>query len=327
MKIAITGATGQIGVGLTKELLKQGHDVKALIYGSAKGLENLNVHFINGSVLNPDDCEQLCKDADVVFHLAAIVSINGDPDGNVWNVNVNGTRNMLNACVKHKVKKLVHFSSIHAYSTQPVEQPLDEHRMLADDNAFAYERSKAAGQKLVLEYVKTYGLNASVINPTGVLGYDDYLPSIKGKMLIDFYNGNIPMLTPGGFNWVDTRDVIKAAIAAMDRGGAGECYLVAGKYYTLTEFAKTIGRVTRKKMPELVMPVWVMRLFLPFIYLHGHITQTAPLYTEESLKSLLEGNKSIDYTKAAIQLGHSPRPLEETIADTYAWFKQQGFIN
>jgi dihydroflavonol-4-reductase len=276
--------------------------------------------------LNPVDCETLCAGVDVVFHLAAIVSINGDPNGNVWNVNVNGTQNMLDACIRNRVKKLVHFSSVHAYSTQPVQEPLDENRCLADDGAFAYEKSKAAGQKLVLKYAKEFGLNASVINPTGVIGYDDHLPSIKGKMLIDFYNGKIPMLTPGGFDWVDSRDVVKAAIAAMTNGEAGECYLVSGRYYTLTEFASVIGRVTRKKMPTLVAPVWAMKLFLPFIHLYGTLTKTEPLYTIESLKSLLEGNRSINYAKANIQLGHSPRPLEETIADTYTWLRQQGLI-
>jgi len=326
MKIAVTGVSGKIGVVLAKELLKQGHEITGLIYDSQKGLENLPLHFVKGSVLSTHDCDQLCAGADVVFHLAAIISINGDPDGNVWNVNVNGTRNVLEACVKHKVKKLVHFSSVHAFNTQPVEQPLDENRSLAGDGSFAYEKSKAAGQRLVMDYVRLYGLNASVINPTGVLGFDDHLPSVTGKMLIDFYNGKIPMLTPGGFNWVDTRDVVKAAIAAMHRGALGECYLVPGKYYTLSELAKIIGKVTRKRMPELVAPAWLMKLLLPFIHLYGYLTRTAPLYTAESLKSLLEGNKSIDYSKAAIQLGHSPRPLEETIADTYAWFKQQGII-
>lgn len=327
MKISVTGASGQIGVVLVKELLKQGHEVTALVFNSQKkGIENLPIKFLEGNVLEPLDCGRLCYGADVVFHLAAIVSINGDPHGHVWNVNVNGTRNILDACVKHGVKKLVHFSSIHAFNTQPVEQPLNENRTLADEQAFAYEKSKAAGQKLVLQYAQQHGLNASVINPTGVLGFDDHLPSIKGKMLIDFCNGNIPMLTPGGFDWVDSRDVVKAAINAMHRGGKGECYLVSGKYYTLTEFARVIGKVTRKKMPSLVAPVWMMKLLLPFIQLYSRIANAEPLYTIESLKSLLEGNKQIDYSKAAIQLGHAPRPLEETIADSYAWFKQQGLI-
>src|SRR6218665_2749737 len=113
MKIAVTGGTGQIGLPLVLELVKQGHSVKALIYDTKKGLENLPIEFVYGDVLNEETCNRLCENVDAVFHLAAIVSINGDPNGKVWNTNVNGTRNMLNACVKNNVKKLVHFSSIH----------------------------------------------------------------------------------------------------------------------------------------------------------------------------------------------------------------------
>ena len=326
MKISVTGASGQIGVTLVKELLKQGHTVKVLIYKSKKGLEDLPVEFVSGSVLDSAACDELCAGADVVFHLAAIVSINGDPDGNVWNVNVNGTHNMLDACIKHGVKKLVHFSSIHAFNTNPVNEPLDETRPLASDGAFAYEKSKAAGQKLVLEYVEKYQLDASIINPTAVLGFDDYLPSVKGKMLIDFYNGKIPMLIGGGFNWVDVRDVVKTAIAAMHKGGKGESYLAGGKYLTLAELSEVIGKITNKKMPKMVAPAWLLRIFLPFISGYGKITKTEPLYTDESLKSVVEGNKNIICKKASDQLGHTVRPIEETIADTYNWFKMEGVI-
>ena len=310
-----------------KELIEEGHEIKALIYDSKKGLENLGIDFVYGNILNENDCDQLCAGADVVFHLAAIVTINGDPHGHVRNVNVSGTRNILNACVKHRISKLVHFSSIHAFCTRPFDQPLNESRALASGKAFPYEKSKAEAQRMVLDYVQKYQLNASIINPTGVLGIEDYLPSIKGKMLIDFYNGDIPMLMPGGFDWVDNRDLARTAISAMHLGGAGECYLAGGKYYTLQELAQIISKVTRKRTPRLIAPVWLMKLFLPFIYLYGKITQTEPLYTDESLKSLIEGSSKIDCKKATEQLGHHPRPIEETIADSFEWFKKQGYIN
>ena len=145
-------------------------------------------------------------------------------------------------------------------------------------------------------------------------------------MLIDFYDGKIPMLLPGGFDWVDTRDVVNTAIAALRGGGAGECYLVAGKYYTLPELAAVIGSVTKKKMPSIIAPVGLMKLALPLVDIFGRITNTEPLYTSEALKSLEEGNKKIIYKKAAEQLGHCPRPIEETISDSYEWFKEHGYI-
>lgn len=326
MKISVTGASGQIGLPLVKELVTQGHEVKVLVYDTVAGLENLGVEFLYGNVLNPKHCEELCAGADAVFHLAAIVSINGDPNGKVWNTNVNGTKNMLDACVKQQVNKLVHFSSIHAYSTFPVHEPLDETRELASEDAFAYERSKAAAQKLVLEYVSKYNLNASVVNPTGVLGVPDHLPSVKGKMLIDFYNGKIPMLLSGGFNWVDVRDLVNTAIKAMHQGEPGECYIVGGKYYTILELSQTIGKVTGKKTPSLIAPVWLLKALLPLISFYGRVTKTEPLYTDESLKAVVEGNKYITCDKARTKLGHTNRPIEETLTDAFQWFKLQGYI-
>lgn len=325
-KIAITGASGQLGATLVKELLNRGHSLKVLVHDSTRGLDGLPVEIVHGSVLNPADCEALCAGTDVVFHLAAIISINGDQKGKVWNVNVNGTRNMLDACVKNKVKKLVHFSSIHAYSTHPMHEPLDEKRPLAGEGAFAYEKSKAAAQTLVMQYVKEHGLNASVINPTGVLGGYDYLPTVNSQLLIDFYHGKVPMLFSGGFNWVDARDVVKAAIAAMHKGGPGESYLVGGKYFTLREFSAVIGRVTGKRTPKAIVPMWVLKSALPVVSLYGKITRTEPLYTKEALKSLVEGNKQIVCDKACQQLGHVPRPIEETLQDAYAWFGEQGYL-
>ena len=181
MKIAVTGGSGQIGVSLVKALLKEGHELRLLIFDSKKGLEKLDIELLDGNTLNAGDCDKLCHGMDAVFHLAAIVSITGGHRGHVWNVNVNGTQNILDACLKHSVKKLVHFSSIHAYSTQPVDEPLDEFRPLTSGKAFPYEKSKAMAQRLVLQCVEHKGLNASIINPTGVLGPEDHMPSVKVK--------------------------------------------------------------------------------------------------------------------------------------------------
>jgi dihydroflavonol-4-reductase len=326
MKIAVTGGSGQIGICLVKELLQHGHEVKVLVYDSKKGLEKLDVTLLNGSTLNAADCDSLCRGTDAVFHLAAVVSITGGQGGHVRNVNVNGTRNMLDACLNHRIKKIVHFSSIHAFLAHPCDEPLDESRPLASGKSFPYEKSKAEAQKLVLWYVKEHGLNASIINPTGVLGPEDHIPSVKGKMLLDFYNGLVPLLLPGGFDWVDTRDLVRTAIAALHKGGAGECYLVGGKYYTLLELAAIIEKVTQKKMPKVIAPVWLMKALLPFIYMYGKATRTEPLYTDEAINSLLQGNRNVICKKAMEQLGHSPRPIEETIADSYEWFRKHGYI-
>lgn len=327
MKIAVTGATGQLGASLVKELLRKGHQLRLLIHTDKTGVSGLPVEFKQGNILNLQDCMDLCEGMDAVFHLAAFISISGDRGGMVWDINVNGTENILKACVENKIKKLLHFSSIHAYNPYPHEGQLDESRELSLERGFAYERSKAQGHWLVLQYVKDFGLDASIVCPTGVLGPEDHLPSVKGEMLIDFYRGRIPMLLKGGFDWVDTRDVVNGAIAAFEKGRKGESYLLSGHYHTLVELSQIIGRVTGKRMPKMIAPNWLLRLFIPFALLWARIMNKEPMYSNESLKSLEEGHPNISHKKASEELGYQARSTEDTIKDTIDWFKSQGYIS
>lgn len=326
MKIAITGGSGHVGTALIYKLLDLGHEVKALIHEREGAIGNLKIEKLRGSTTELADVEQLVSDVDVVIHLAALISISGDCGGLVQKINVGGTKNVVDACIAKGVKKLIHVSSIHAYQPYPHDIPLDETRGYVGKDSYAYDFSKATAQQYVLDAVKNKGLDAVVLNPTGIIGPFDYLNSPKFKMLYQFYYGQIPILTPGGFDWVDNRDVADGIIAAIDKGRVGEAYLLSGKYYTVKELSAIIGKVLNKKTPQMMMTFGVLNLLLPFVGLWGKITRTEPLYTEESLAYLKEGHPTISYQKAAKDLGYSPRPIEETLKDTYDWMKKEGFI-
>lgn len=327
MKIAVTGASGQIGFTLCEELEKQGHTLIILVHNHSKWLNQLKAKKVKGSTTNPEDLLRLTEGVDVVFHLAAIVSINGDPGGMLESVNVGGTANMIEACRVNKVKRLVHFSSVHAYKSTPLDKPMTEDNELSDHTCFLYEQSKAKAQKLVQEAARRGDINAVIVNPTGVIGPNDWLPSIKGNMLMDFYNKKIPAITPGGFDWVDTRDVVDGAIAAMEKGRNGESYILSGKFYTVKALSSLIGEVTGKKTPQLIVPFWVLQLSLPFILVWSKVTKTEPLFTKESIGILMVANANVSYQKAAAELGYKPRPLSETLTDTYSWLKKNNYIS
>lgn len=327
MKIAVTGASGQIGFTLCEELEKQGHTLRILVHNHSKWLDKLKGEKVKGSTTKLEDLIHLTDGVEVVFHLAAIVSINGDPGGMLEKVNVGGTANMIEACKVNKVKRLVHFSSVHAYKSTPLDRPMNEENELSDHTCFPYEQSKAKAQKLIQEAARRGEIDAVIVNPTGVIGPNDWLPSIKGNMLMDFYNQKIPAITPGGFDWVDTRDVVNGAIAALEKGRNGESYILSGKFYTVKALSSLIGEVTGKKTPQLITPFWVLKLTLPFILLWSKITKTEPLFTEESIGILMIANANVSHQKAASELGYKPRPLSETLADTYQWLKTNHYIS
>ena len=321
MKIAVTGAAGHIGANLCRLLIERGNAVRALIYRDRQALEGLPLETVAGDLLEKDSLTRFLTGASHVIHLAARISIAGDPDGQVTRTNVQGTRNLVEACLANGVRRLVHFSSVEALEQRPLAEPMDEARPFVAARGFIYARSKAAGEAEVLAAVEK-GLNAVVLNPTAVLGPFDFKPSRGGQALLSFARGPVTALIRGGFNWVDARDVAAAAIAALDRGESGSRFLLSGHWASLAEIARLVRAVTGHRAVRVVLPVWLAKAGLPFAFLHSKLTGREPLYTRQSLRIVTESNKNIRHEKAGRELGFTPRPLEETIADTLLWFNE-----
>jgi dihydroflavonol-4-reductase len=325
MKIAVTGANGHVGVNLCKALLEQGHQVNALTHHHNQGLTGINVQTVPGDVLVQESLKPLLAGVDIVFHLAAKISITGDPDGMVSRINTEGTRNILNTAIECKVKRFIHFSSIHAFKQHPLGEPLDESRPIVNNEGFAYDRSKAAGERAVMEAVRN-GFDALVLSPTAIIGPADPEPSLTGSAIVDIYNRKIPSLVPGGYDWVDVRDVVDAAISAIEKGRTGEKYLLSGHWHSLQEFSGLIQLHSGRKTVHTELPMWVARTGLQFITLFSRLSGTKPLYTSESLTIISEGNRMINNSKAKHELNFSPRPLTDTIKDFITWLKENGYI-
>jgi dihydroflavonol-4-reductase len=319
MKIGITGVTGHVGSNLYPILLKQGHEIKCLIHRPDR-----NRHFheeISGDVTNESDVDSFVQGCDVVIHLAAKISISGDPDGSVRNVNFQGTKNIAEACLKHGIKRLVHFGTIHAYDPFPLDEDLDESRTLVQ-NGTAYDRSKVDGELAIMQCVQD-GLDAVILTPTSIFGPNDYSPSLLGQAIIDIYNGKLPALVPGGYDFVDVRDVAMGTVRAMESGIAGEKYLLSGTWLSVKELAKKIGSIGGVSVPQRVIPTTLVHALLPFFKLQSAITRKPPLITRESLLALVESNKRISSDKAAHTFGYRRTEIDQSIKDTLDWFRDQ----
>jgi dihydroflavonol-4-reductase len=325
MKIAVTGASGHVGVNLCKKLLEEKHEVIALAHKNADGLKRLGVKVVSGDTMNKSSLLPLVSDSEIVFHLAARISITGDKDGMVSETNGTGTRNVVETAMECGVRRFFHFSSIHAFEQHPLREPLDETRPLVGSGGFAYDRSKAAGERAVMAAVEK-GLDAVILSPTAIMGPDDYQPSLAGNAVIELYNNKIPALVPGGYDWVDVRDIVKACVTAMDKAHCGEKYLLSGHWHSLPELSAMIGKHAGHKTPGLVLPFWLARVGLPFITLYSRISGVEPLYTSESLTIIGEGNRQIRNDKARAELGFDPRPLDETIRDLILWFRSKNYL-
>lgn len=322
--VAVTGATGHVGSNLVRQLLARGDRVRVLVRTPAPPqLAGLDVEVQIGDVRDPKAMRALCDGVDILYHLAAVISIIGPMGGLVHDVNVRGVGTACAAAHDAKVRRVVHMCSVHAFQHHRDRVPFDETRARVDSFRYpAYDRSKADGERVVRAWIKR-GLDAVIVHPSAVIGPYDYAPSRLGKVLLDLYQRRLPMLLAGGFDFVDVRDVAASSIAAAERGGTGESYLLTGHYHSIDELGAMAEAATGVSAPRLTCPYRLARVFAPAMETFAKLTGTEPLYTRESIDVLMLG---LNYKreKAARDLDHAPRPTDETIRDIYAWFGFSG---
>ena len=323
MKVAVTGASGHIGNVICRTLLKEGFSVKAMHNSDFRALKDLDVELVKGSVLDYNTLCALTSDCDVVINCAAVISISGDPTGNVFKTNTEGPELLLRASLQQGVKRIIHLSTVHAVTELPYSDPYDETRPYKTKNASVYDHSKARGEQVLLEGSFGKGIEVVIVRPSCVIGPYDFKPSKMGAALLDFKNGKVPFLPCGGYDMVDVRDVADTIVRSIALGKDREIYLLSGKYYDFRSFAAVIGKVTGQKMPRIVMPCWALRMILPLASLYFKVTGMSPSLTSESIDAIEHGHPSMNNAKATIELKHVVRPLEQTLKDFFDWQSEQ----
>jgi dihydroflavonol-4-reductase len=324
MKVAVTGASGHVGANLCRMLIEKGHEVRALVHHDDRAMAGIELELFHGDVTNERDLEELCTDREVLFHLAAFISIRRK-NKLCKKINVESCNKLIEAAEKKGVRRIIHFSSIHAFCQQPSETELNENRELALNSKVDYDHSKAWSQLNMLRSSKK-DLEIIVLNPTAIIGPYDFKPSLLGSAIIRFYIGSIPGLVGGGYNWVDVRDVCVAAINAIEMAKPGECYLLGGSWQSLKALAQEIEKLGGHKTPRIEYPLWLSQIGAPFMNLHAALTSTPPLYTSVSLETLKNSHRNISSEKARTQLGYQPRPFSVTLSDTIEWFRANYYL-
>jgi len=314
-----------VGGNLVRRLLKEKYPVRVLQYHDSEAFQNLNVEIYKGDLANFGILKEFCQDVDLIYHLAAKITVGYDKYEDIFKTNVEGTKNLVMAAKECGVKRFIHFSSIHALDHHPLDQPMDESRPLATDSKVAYEKTKALADEWILSQ-QSDNFDVIVLNPSAIIGPFDFKPSLMSQFIIQAYSGSLPGLVAGGYDWVDVRDVCDAAFHALDHGKGGERFIINGTWKSVVDFVKIMEEVSGKKLKKTVIPLWLAHIGVPFIYIWSKLTKQHPLYTSQTLAILQEGNRNILHKKAEKELNYHPRPLEETLRDTLNWLKENNFI-
>ena len=321
---AVTGASGFLGNVLVRELLSRGRSVRAVVNTSQQGLEGLDVEIVKADVRDIDELRPAFAGVTSVFHLAAIISLGGDLRRRVTEVNVIGAQNAARAALETGVSRYVHFSSVHAFDLSPTAEVIDEKATRAGGTHPHYDHTKTLGEMAVREVIKE-GLHGVIVHPSGVIGPGDHRPSRVGQVLLDLAVRKLPILLPGGFNWVDVRDVCEGAIAAEHCGRIGESYLLTGYWHSARQIASFGTEITGVAPPRFDIPLWIARGIAPVGTLYGWLTKTEPRLNSNVLAALCAAH-NISHAKAAQELGYVPRSIRESVHDSYRWFEAAGML-
>jgi dihydroflavonol-4-reductase len=323
MTVVVTGAGGHIGANLVRALIAQNRPTRCLVHVNDRALQGLAANIVPGDVGNLDSLCHAFEGADVVYHLAGCISLSMDDWPRLESVNVIGTRNVVEACRRTGVRRLVHFSSIHALVQEPFSNPVDESRPLVGSKRCPpYDLSKAAGERAVRQAIEQ-GMDAVIIYPTAIIGPRDYQLSFLGEALLLMARHRLPALVTGGFDWVDVRDVVVGAMLAEKNAPPGAAYLLSGHWVSISDIARMVAEITGTPVPGFVCPLWLARLGAPFIKAASRLNGKRPLYTSVSLRAL-RSNQHVSHVRATRELGYQPRPFRETLLDTLRWFEETG---
>jgi dihydroflavonol-4-reductase len=324
MIVAVTGASGHIGINLLPQLLKKGYQVRVLVHKNSKVLEKLNITPVHGDLLDKKSLVDCIDGAEIIIHLAGIVTID-KKSVEAMQVNVEGTRNLLQVAQELNVQKFIFFSSITSMPVFPLNNVFDESRELNFDSPFDYERSKALGEKMVMA-ASVKGLQTVILNPTAVIGPNDYAPSRLGRAVLQYYHGKIPALLNTGYNFIDVRDVVKATLGAMQVEGKGQRYILSGNWKSLKDFGETIHRYGGKKPPAVTVPFWLAKLGAGFLNYFTTGNSEEKLFTKASLETLENSHRNISNAKATRELGLEILAFDKSIRDTIEWFRKNNYL-
>lgn len=320
--ILVTGATGHVGNVLVRELLARGYAVRALTLPGedCNSLEGLKVECVPGDVLDPSVLESAMQGVDLVFHLAAVISLLPRQDDLLERVNVQGTRNVIEAVRKMGVRRLVYTSSIHALGRPPQGVVIDEKLPFdVESTAGEYDRTKALASLEVLQAVRE-GLDAVIVCPTGVVGPFDFLHSEMGHLVLDWMKKRTHVLINGSYDFVDVRDVALGHILAAEKGRAGEIYILGGERIGLAGLKQLVQEAVGVRSPLMLIPFKFARFLTIFTPLWYRITRTRPRFTRYALETVVS-NSAISHAKASRELGYHPRSLRQAMVDTVAWWR------
>jgi len=334
MKCFVTGASGFIGSNLVHELLARGHRVKALLRPGSETRALLGQKFdrVEGDLSDQRLLERELDGCDWCFHLAASYHLWMRDYAPMYAVNVEGTRNVIEAAGKAGCRKIVYCSTVGCIGLPSASNgsvvPTTEADVVTEDQLSGdYKRSKFQAEAVAMELFRKKGLPIIIVNPSAPVGAGDVKPTPTGQVIVDFLNRRLPAYLDTGLNWVHVRDVALGHILAAEKGQYGHRYILGNQQgnWTMAQTLAALEKITGLRAPRTKMPYW---LALRVAEVSEHIAS----FTGKAPRATLAGVRMARYkmwydpAKAIRELGLPQTPPEEAFSDAVTWFKANGYV-
>jgi dihydroflavonol-4-reductase len=327
MKCFVTGATGFLGSHVARQLLKQGADLRLLVRPTSRtdNIDGLPLERVIGDLRDVASLKRGMDGCEYVFHVAAdyrLWSVNGQE---LYDSNVDGTRNILQAARESGARRVVYTSSVATMGFGNNGRMTNESTPVTLANMIGdYKRSKFMAEQLVLGAARG-GQDVVVVNPTTPIGERDIKPTPTGRIVVDFLKRKFPAYVDTGLNLVDVIDCADGHLLAMEKGVPGERYILGSENLTLKQILDKLAAITGLPSPSIRMPYAVAYATgVVDTLVTGKLRQREPRVTLDSVRM---GRKKMFVTsaKAERELGWSPAPVDAALRRAVDWFRANGY--
>ncbi len=320
----MTGATGFVGSAVARCLLARGHAVRALVrpLSDRANLAGLALELVEGDLTDPQSLVRAVAGCDHVMHVAADYRIwVPDPEA-MLHANVGGTRALMLAAREAGVGRIVYCSSVAALGLKYDGSSADETTPVSEASVVGiYKKSKYRAEQAVLSLVAE-GMDIVVVNPAAPVGPRDIKPTPTGRMIADAARGRMPAYLPTGLNIVHVDDVAEGHLLALERGRAGERYILGSENMTLKTLLEMVDGVSGRRQRRLALSarvLWPLAIACERLARFG----IEPMVTRDHLRMATK-TMFFSHAKAARELGYAPRPALAAVVDAVAWFRAHG---
>jgi dihydroflavonol-4-reductase len=322
----VTGAAGFLGSHVTRQLVARGESVRVLVRPSSsnRAISDLSLEYVTGDLRDATSLERAMQGVDRVFHVAADYRLWARKSQEIYDSNVGGTKNLLDAAKRAGVKQLIYTSTVATIAVDRPELPSESTDSKLEEMVGHYKRSKWMAEQEALGAAKA-GMPVIVAMPTTPVGPWDWKPTPTGKIILDFLNGKMPGYVETGLNFVGVEDCAAGHLLISEKGKVGKRYLLGAENLTLKELLETLAKITGLPAPRLKIPHSVALGVAYMETAFSRLVGREPQIPVEGVK-IAQHRMFVDCQRTQKELGFQPGPVEGALERAVRWYMANGYV-